>query len=33
MGKRKKISADNRKEAKKIQYFAKLNDVPKPIPT
>ena len=28
MGKRKKISADNRKEAKKTQYFAKLNDVP-----
>ena len=28
MDKRKKISADNRKEAKKTQYFAKLNDVP-----
>ena len=28
MGVRKKISADNRKEALKTQYFAKLNDVP-----
>ena len=28
MGARKKISADNRKEANKTLYFAKLNDVP-----
>lgn len=28
MGKRKKISADNRKEAKKTQYFARLVGVP-----
>lgn len=28
MGKRKRISADNRKEAKKTQYFARLVDVP-----
>ncbi|NDV45710.1 50S ribosomal protein L22 [Paludibacter sp. 221] len=28
MGVRKKISADQRKEAKKSLYFAKLNDVP-----
>ncbi len=28
MGKRKKISADARKEANKTLYFAKLNDVP-----
>lgn len=28
MGKRKKISADERKEAQKSLYFAKLNNVP-----
>ena len=28
MGARKKISAENRKEANKTLYFAKLNDVP-----
>lgn len=28
MGARKRISADQRKEAKKTQYFAKLNNVP-----
>ncbi len=28
MGQRKKISADARKEARKNQYFAKLNNVP-----
>lgn len=28
MGKRKRISADNRKEAKKTQYFARLVGVP-----
>ena len=28
MGKRKRISAEQRKEAKKEQYFAKLRDVP-----
>jgi len=28
MGARKRITADNRKEARKTEYFAKLNDVP-----
>lgn len=28
MGKRKRISAEKRKEAQKTQYFAKLNNVP-----
>jgi large subunit ribosomal protein L22 len=28
MGKRKRESAEKRKEALKTQYFAKLNDVP-----
>ncbi|MCQ2111094.1 MAG: 50S ribosomal protein L22 [Bacteroidaceae bacterium] len=28
MGKRKHLAAEKRKEAKKTQYFAKLNDVP-----
>jgi large subunit ribosomal protein L22 len=28
MGARKRISADNRKEARKTEYFAKLNNVP-----
>lgn len=28
MGKRKKLAADKIKEARKTQYFAKLNDVP-----
>ena len=28
MGARKRISADQKKEAKKYQYFAKLHDVP-----
>ncbi|MDR2843182.1 MAG: 50S ribosomal protein L22, partial [Candidatus Symbiothrix sp.] len=28
MGARKKISAEKRKEARKTEYFAKLNNVP-----
>jgi large subunit ribosomal protein L22 len=28
MGARKRITADNKKEARKTEYFAKLNDVP-----
>ena len=28
MGARKRTTADNRKEARKTEYFAKLNDVP-----
>jgi large subunit ribosomal protein L22 len=28
MGARKRISAENKKEARKTEYFAKLNDVP-----